>query len=397
MHFNNLNDKIEKNTLGVSKMIIKSGLIHDAVHEEAYIADIKIVDGKIAEIAENINSADCEVIDATGLNVFPGMVEGHCHTGLSSYGTSDDKEHNEKNDALNPHLRAIDGFNPFSPYVERALKAGITTICTGPGSAAVVGGTFMAVKTCGTCVDDMLVKNDVAMKCALGENPKRIINSINSRMSVAAKLREILFQTKEYLAKKELAGDDITKMPKFDMKLEAMIPVIKKEIHLKIHAHRADDICTAIRIAKEFDVKLTIEHCTEGHLIVDELVRANVPVICGPIMCGGAKFELSNKTFKTAVILADAGLNVSITTDAGVTQLEYLPICAGYAVKEGMNPFKALQAITINPARHIGVEDRVGSLEVGKDADILITDGDIMVSNTNVLKVIVDGKVLVEK
>lgn len=379
-------------------MIIKNGLIHDAVREEAYISDIKIVDGKIAEIAKNINDADNEVIDAAGLNIFPGMVEGHCHTGMSSYGTSEDKEHNEKNDALNPHLRAIDGFNPFSPLVGRALKAGITTICTGPGSAAVVGGTFIAVKTYGTCVDDMLVKNDVAMKCALGENPKRIINSINSRMSSAAKLREILFQTKEYLAKKALADDDISKLPKFDMKLEAMLSVIKKEIPLKIHAHRADDICTAIRIANEFDVKCTIEHCTEGHLIVNELVKANVPVICGPIMCGGAKFELANKTFKTAAVLADAGLNVSITTDAGVTQLEYLPLCAAYAIKDGgMNPFKALQAITINPARHNGIADRVGSLEVGKDADILITDGDIMANTTNVLKVIVDGKVLVEK
>lgn len=379
-------------------MIIKNGLIHDAINEEAYIADIKVVDGKIVEIAKNIDATGEEVIDATGLNVFPGMVEGHCHLGMSSFGTSNDKEHNEKNDALNPHLRAIDGFNPFNPNIKRALEAGVTTVCTGPGSAPVIGGTFMAVKTYGTCVDDMIVKNNVAMKCALGENPKTYVSSINSRMTSAAKLREILFQTKEYLEKKELAGGDISKMPKFDMKLEAMIPVIKKEIPLKIHAHRADDICTAIRIAKEFQVKCTIEHCTEGHLIVDELVRANVPVICGPVMCGGGKFELANKTFKTAAVLADAGLNVSITTDAGVTQLEYLPLCAAYAIKEGgMNPFKALQAITINPARHIGIEDRVGSLEVGKDADILITDGDILVNTTNVIKVIVDGKIIVEK
>ena len=378
-------------------MIIKNGLIHDAVNEEAYISDIKIVDGKITEIAKNINDADNEVIDATGLNVFPGMVEGHCHIGMTSYGTSNDREHNEKNDALNPHLRAIDGFNPFNPNIKRALHAGVTTVCTGPGSAPVIGGTFMAVKTYGTCVDDMLVKNNVAMKCALGENPKTYVSSINSRMTSAAKIREILFQTKEYLSKKELAGDELSKMPKFDMKLEAMIPVIKKEMPLKIHAHRADDICTAIRIANEFQVKITIEHCTEGHLIVDELVRANVPVICGPTMCGGSKFELANKSFETAGILADAGLNVSITTDSGVIQQEYLPLCVAYCVKAGMNPFKALQAITINPARHNGIADRVGSLEVGKDADILVTDGDIMANTTNMLKVIVDGKILVEK
>lgn len=197
------------------------------------------------------------------------------------------------------------------------------------------------------------------------------------------------------MLRKEAAGDDITKMPKFDMKAEALIPVLRREIPLKAHAHRADDIMTALRIAKEFDLKITIEHCTEGHLIVDELKEANVPVAVGPTLTNASKVELLNKSWTTPGILAEAGLPVSIITDAPVIPQQYLSLCAGLAVKAGMDPFKALQAITINPARHIGIEDRVGSLEAGKDADVVLTSGDPMVSDTVVIYVIADGKVLV--
>ncbi len=337
------------------------------------------------------------MLDAEGRDVYPGLVEAHCHVGLNQFATyKGNGDINEKNDILTPHLRAIDGFNPFNPLLKRALEAGITTIGVGPGSANIVGGTFMSVKTQGTCVDDMIIKEKVAMKCAFGENPKTIYGSKSdaSRMTTAAKLRELLFNARDYLEKKEAAKGDASKMPKFDMKLEGMIPVMKKEIPLKAHAHRADDICTAIRIAKEFDVKLTIDHCTEGHLIVEELKRANVPVAIGPSMCNSSKPELANKTFETPGILSKAGVTVSITTDAPVTQLEHLPVCAGLAVKHGMDAFEALKAITINPAKQLGIEDRVGSIEVGKDADLVITDGDILVSLTNVVNVILDGKIV---
>jgi len=232
------------------------------------------------------------------------------------------------------------------------------------------------------------------MKCAFGENPKRCYNTkgISARMTTAAKLREMLFKAREYMEKKDAAGDDKSKKPGFDMKLEALIPVLRGEMPLKAHAHRADDICTAIRIAKEFGVKMTIEHCTEGHLIVNELLRAGFPVAVGPTLTGASKLELMNKTFDTPGILAKAGLSVSIITDAPVIPEEYLPLCAGLAVNAGMDPFDALRAITINPARHIGIADRVGSLEIGKDADIVITDGDAMVSNTKVVAVILDGE-----
>ena len=382
-------------------MIIRNGNIHDAVNREAYVADIKIENGKISEIGENIiPEKDEEIIDASGMEVFPGLVEAHCHLGLESYGQGNmGIDVNERNDIISAHLRGIDGFNPFDKNVRFALEGGVTTVAAGPGSASVVGGTFIAVKTYGVCVDEMIIKNDIAMKCAFGENPKRIYESKcdSSRMTTAAKLREVLFNTREYLAKKEAAGSDASKMPKFDMKLEAMIPVIKGEIPLKAHAHRADDICTAIRIAKEFGVKMTLEHATEGHLVTEQIVKSGFPCAVGPTMTNSIKLELANKTFETAGILQRAGVKVSIITDSPVTQQYYLGICAGLAVKDGMDEFEALKAITINPAEHIGVSDRVGSVEVGKDADIVISDGNIMVSDTKIHKVIVDGKIVVEK
>ncbi len=380
-------------------MLIKNGMVHDAIHEEAYQADILIRDGKIQEIAAGLTpQADEEVIDANGLMVYPGFVDAHSHLGLDPYAQSGDKDYNEMTEPITPQLRGIDSFNPFDAAVRMALEGGVTTVGTGPGSANILGGTFVAVKTYGTCVDDMVVKNPVAMKAAFGENPKRCYDKkgCSVRMTVAAKLREQLFLAQEYAEKLEQAKDDPSKKPKFDMKLEALLPVIRKELPLKVHAHRADDICTVIRIAKEFDLKITLEHCTDGALIVDELVRAGYPVAVGPSLGNATKVELVNKSFATPGILSKAGLQVSIITDAPVIPQQYLPLCAGYAVKEGMDPFAALQAITINPAKHLGIEDRVGSLEVGKDADVVITDGDPLINLTNVVKVIVDGKCLVD-
>lgn len=377
-------------------MIIKNGLIHDAVNEKPYIADVLVKDGKIAAIRENISAENEDIIDAEGKMVYPGLVEAHSHIGLHTYGGKGiDIDINERNDIINPHLRGIDGFNPFDPYVEKAMKGGVTTIGTGPGSAAIIGGTFIAVKTHGTCVDNMCVKNDVAMKCALGENPKNTFGTKcnSARITTAAKFREFLFGTRTYMAKKNKA-DEETRMTMFDMKYEAMIPVMEKKIPLKIHAHRADDICTAIRIAKEFDVNITIEHCTEGHLIVKEIANAGYPVAVGPSMLGASKRELENKSFETPALLSKAGVKVSIITDAPVIQQEFLGVAAGFAVKYGMDKFEALKAITINPAEHLGISDRVGSLEVGKDADIIIADGDIMLNTTMVENVIIDGVVV---
>ena len=377
-------------------MIIKNGLVHDAVNRVPYVADIRFEEGKINEIGHDLKPNDSEeVFDATGLCVYPGFVEAHCHLGLDGWGIGfEGDDANEFGDICTPQLRAQDSFNPLDPSVHDAAKAGITSVATGQGSANAIGGTWIAVKTTGICVDDMIIRTPVAMKCALGENPKRCYRDKGNavRMSTASVIRNMIFKAKEYLAKKEAAGDDITKQPPFDFKCESMIPVLKKQIPLKIHAHQANDILTAIRIAKEFDLLLTLEHVTEGHLIVDKLKNSPYPMAVGPSLTHATKFELQNKTWETPGILSKNGCQVSIITDSPVIPQEYLPLCAGLAVKAGMDPFEALKAITINPARQIGIADRVGSIEIGKDADIVITDGDPMISDTAIKKVFIDGR-----
>ncbi len=357
---------------------IKNGTLHTAVSKETFIADILIDGEKIVKIGKDLDASGAEVIDATGLQVYPGFVEAHCHIGLDGYGIGyEGHDYNEMNDPVTPQVQAIDGINPFDPAVKMAAKAGVTCFATGPGSSNALGGTFAAIKPVGTRVDNMIVKFPIAMKCAFGENPKRCYQKqgISSRMTNAAKIREALNKAKLYKAKIEAAGDDVSKLPAYDQKSEALIPVLNHEIPLKAHAHQANDIFTAIRIAKEFGVGLTLEHVTEGHIIVDELVKEDLPLAVGPTFGHASKFELQNKTWDTPGILAKAGCHVSIITDAPVTPLHYLPLCAGLAIKAGMDEYDALRAVTINPAEHIGVADRVGSLEEGKDADVVIVDG----------------------
>ena len=357
---------------------IKNGTLHTAVSKETSIADILIDGGKIVKIGKGLSADGAEVIDATGLQVYPGFVEAHCHIGLDGYGIGyEGHDYNELNDPVTPQVQAIDGINPFDPCMKMAAKAGVTCFATGPGSSNSIGGTFAAIKPVGTRVDNMIVKFPIAMKCAFGENPKRCYQKqgISSRMTNAAKIREALNKAKVYKAKIEAAGDDASKLPAYDQKSEALIPVLNHEIPLKAHAHQANDIFTAIRIAKEFGVGLTLEHVTEGHMIVDELAKENLPLAVGPTFGHASKFELQNKTWETPGILAKAGCHVSIITDAPVTPLHYLPLCAGLAIKAGMDEYDALRAVTINPAEHIGIADRVGSLEEGKDADVVIVDG----------------------
>ena len=291
-------------------------------------------------------------------------------------------------------MQAIDGLNPFDPCMNMAAKAGVTCFATGPGSSNSIGGTFAAIKPVGTRIDNMIVKFPIAMKCAFGENPKRCYQNqgISSRMTTASKIREALHTAKLYKAKKEAAGDDISKLPSYDQKSEALIPVLNRQIPLKAHAHQANDIFTAIRIAKEFGVGLTLEHVTEGHMIANELAKEKFPLAVGPTFGHATKFELQNKTWETPGILAKAGCHVSIITDAPVIPLHHLPLCAGFAIKAGMDEFDALRAVTINPAEHIGIADRVGSLEEGKDADIVIVDGNPFDVTGVIRHVLIDGK-----
>ena len=376
--------------------LIRGGLVHDAVHRDACKADILLADGKIAAIGTDLTApADAVVFDADGLDVFPGFVDAHTHIGLDGYGIGyEGCDYNEMNDIWTPQLRAIDGINPRDPSLADARKAGVTCVCTGPGSANVLGGTFLAMKTVGERVDNMIVRDPVAMKCAFGENPKRCYRDKcdSTRMSTAAFLRGALMQARDYGARKQAANGDVTKMSAYNQKLEALLPVLAREIPLKAHAHQANDIFTALRIAREFDLRLTLEHVTEGHLIADELAKEkDVPMAVGPSLTFASKFELQNKSWETPGVLANAGCHVSIITDNSVIPQQYLPLCAGMAVKAGMDPFDALKAITINPAEHIGVADHVGSLEVGKDADVVITNGCPFEVMTEVRAVFIDG------
>ena len=383
------------------KKLIQNGMIHDAVNAEPYAADLLIEDGKIAAIGTNLPVPEgAEVVDASGLQVYPGMVEAHGHIGLDGWAMGyEGHDYNEYNDPVTPQLRAIDAINPFDEALRDALRGGVTTLCTGPGSSNVLGGTFAAFKPVGTCIDDMVLVPEAAMKCAFGENPKRCYKDkgISSRMNTAAKLREMLFKAREYMEKLDAAGDDPAKKPAFDLRLHALLPVMRGQMPLKAHAHQANDILTAVRIAREFGVRLTLEHVTEGALIVDELKRADVPLAVGPTFGQPSKIELKNKSWRTPAILNAAGCRVSIITDSPVTEQKHLRFCAAMAIESGMPAFDALRAITINPARHIGVQDRVGSLEVGKDADIVLADGSLFSLQTRILSVWIDGKKVSEE
>ena len=353
-------------------------------------------DGKIAAVGASIApEPGAQVVDAGGRLVTPGCVEAHCHIGLDNEAVGwEGKDYNEGTDPVTPQMRAIDGFNPQDEALGLALRGVVTTACTGPGSANVVGGTFMAVKLAGKRVDDMVVKNPLAMKCAFGENPKRFYGqsakkSPMTRMAVAALLRELLFKTRRYMEDKA-AG----KNPPFDMKLEAMEPVLRGEIPLKVHAHRADDILTAIRVAREFGVSITLDHCTDGAVIAEELAGEHLPAFVGPSLGSKTKVELRSKSFETPGILHAAGVPISIITDAPVIPLQYLPMCAGLAVSAGLPMEEAWRAITINPATQTGIAHRVGSLEPGKDADLVIWTADPLTTvGAEAWLTLVDGKI----
>ena len=379
-------------------LFIRNGYIMTMTGLNIPKGDVLIDDnGKILSVAAGLAApAGATVIDAEGRLVTPGCVDAHCHIGLDNEAMGwEGHDYNEIVDPLTPHLRAIDSINPQDEAFENAIQGGITSACTGPGSANVVGGTFAAIKLTGKRVDKMLIKEAVAMKCAFGENPKRCYGqgskkSPMTRMGTAALLRELLFKTRRYLQDKEDG-----KNPAFDMKLEAMIPVIKGEMPLKAHAHRADDILTSIRIAKEFGVKLTLDHCTDGALIADELAEEGYSAFVGPTLTNKSKIELQNKSFETPAALHAAGVPISIITDAPVIPLQYLPLCAGLAVDSGLPYEEAWKAITINPATQTGIGDRVGSLEPGKDADIVIWTADpIKTVGAAAWMTIVDGKVV---
>lgn len=335
-----------------------------------------------------------QLLDAKGNLVMPGIIEAHCHMGITEEkkGMEGD-DCNENVDPVTPYLRAVDAVNPMDDAFHDALKAGITSAMIGPGSSNVVGGQFAVFKTHGRCIDQMIVKAPAAMKVAFGENPKVNYSeqgiSPVTRMSIAAKLREELASAREY-ERKIHENPEMTP----DFRYECWLPVLSGEIPLKAHVHRADDILTAVRIAKEFGLKITLDHCSEGHLIIEELKEAGFPAIVGPDMASRNKIEVRNMAFKTAGLLSKNGILTAVTTDHPVSKIQFLPICAGLAVKEGMAIEDGFKSITINPAKICGVDDRIGSLAVGKDGDVAIYNGNPMEVFTKTLCTIIEGKIV---
>ena len=371
-------------------MLFKNATIY-TMEQEPFVGDFKIDKGVFTQVGKNLTPDEGEDIqDLNGLYVFPGLVESHCHLGMEETAIRfEGDDVNEITDPITPNMRGIDGCNPMDETVESALKGGVTTVAAGPGSANVLGGTFFAYKTKGNCIDEMAIENPIAMKAAFGENPKRCYQGkkIDTRMQISALLRETLEKTKEYLAKKE-SGKDVD----YDQKLEAMIPVVKRELPLKCHAHRADDILTAIRIAKEENIKITLDHVTDARCILPQIKESGFPCICGPALTHKSKFELANMSFETPNELYKAGILFSIITDSPVIPQQYLSLSAALAAKAGLPEYEAIKAITINPAKILGLDNRVGSIKVGKDADFVVCTKNILDTQNEIKSVYVDGK-----
>lgn len=373
-----------------------SDTIREQYHTEIIEGSILIKGGKILEVSPRIDipeSADCMKIDVNHHLVMPGLIEAHCHMGITEEKKGQEGDDcNEAVHPVTPMLRAIDAVNTMDAAFADAVRAGITSANIGPGSANVVGGQFAVVKTSGRRIDDLIVKFPSAMKVAFGENPKVNYAGMNTspvtRMAIAGMLREELANARSYLEKRDQDNVD------YNLHYEAWRPVFAREIPLKAHVHRVDDIFTAIRIAKEFDLNMTLDHCSEGHLIAEEIVASGFPAIVGPDLASRNKIEVQNMAFKTAGILANAGVMVSVTTDHPVSLIQSLPLCVGLSVKHGLSMEDGFKAMTINAAKICGVSDRIGSIEPGKDADIAVFDGNPMEVFTNTLMTIIDGQIV---
>lgn len=363
------------------------------------------INGNIIENVGKMEELDIEneqVVDMKGKYLYPGFIDAHTHLGMVEDGlTFEGDDINEAVDPVTPNLRAIDAINPMDRCFSEALSAGVTTVITGPGSSNPIAGQMVAIKTYGTRIDNMIIKDPVSMKFSLGENPKNTFSeksqSPSTRMAVAALIREQLSKARKYLLDKNefFNNPDENEEPEFDAKNEALIPLLKREIPAHFHAHRSDDIFTAIRIAKEFNLDYVIIHCTEGHLIADELKRENTKVFSGPFLSDRSKPELVNLTPKTPGVLAKKGVKASIVTDHPVTPIQYLPVCASLAVREGMDAYEALKSITINAAEIAGIDNRVGSIEPMKDADILVFEHDALDFRSKPVEVFFEGKKII--
>ena len=370
-------------------LLIQNGLLYTMEDEQPRRSDLLISEGKIVEIAETIAPTErMEILDAQGLRVFPGFIDAHSHIGIAEERTNAQIDpSNEGTNPITPCLRAIDAVNPMDSAFHNALAVGITGVMCGPGSSNAIGGQFAFIKTHGRCVDDMVVLAPAAIKVAFGENPMTNYglngNIPSTRMAIASLIREELFLARQYF--------DGNSSGTFGM--ECYRDLFEGKIPLKAHVHRADDILTAIRLAKEYGLDLTLDHCTEGHLIAEKIAESGFPAIVGPSLASRTKEEVSLSDFKTPGILQKAGIKVALTTDHPVSRIQYLPLCAALSVKEGMDEWAALRAITIGAAQICRVDHRLGSLKPGKDADLVLYDGSPLDIFSSVRTTIVSGEI----
>lgn len=356
-------------------------------------------EGKIVAVGQVEIPDGTKVIDGKGKVVAPGFIDAHGHAGVYEEGLGfEGSDGNEMVDPVTPHLRALDAINPHEEGILDALKSGVTAMCVLPGSANVIGGQGVVVHLHGNTVEEMIIEEVGGLKIAFGENPKRVYSgqkkSPSTRMATAALLRENLVKATNYMAKLEKAEEDPDKTVERDLKMEVLVRALKREIPVRAHAHRADDIMTALRIAKEFNLDISIEHCTEGHKIIKQLKEAGVWAIVGPTISNRSKVELQELSFDTLKILYEGGIPLAITMDHPVVPVGYMPTAAAYAVKAGLPYEEALKAMTINPAKILGIADRYGSIEEGKMADLVLWSGDPLDIQSKVEKVLIHGEVV---
>jgi len=372
-------------------LLIQNTTIYTMEDERPLQGDLLIRKGKIEEISKKISmTQEMKVIDAAGKNVYPGLIDAHSHIGISEEKkTGQGDECNEGTNPVTPCMRAIDAINPMDSAFHNALATGITGVMVGPGSANPIGGQFAFIKTHGRRIDDMIVLAPAAIKIAFGENPMTNYgvngNMPSTRMAIASLIREELTAARQYFDGGN--GDKVFTM-------ECYRELFERKIPLKAHVHRADDIFTAIRIAKEFSLDLTLDHCTEGHLIANEIAESGYPAIVGPSLASRSKDEVSLSDFKTPGILRKAGVRVALTCDHPVSRIQYLPLCAGLAMKEGMSQMDALRAITIDAARICRVDHRLGSIREGKDGDVVIYSGNPLEIASEVYMTIINGEIV---
>ncbi|UOY94563.1 amidohydrolase [Ectobacillus sp. JY-23] len=371
------------------KILFKYATIYP-ITSPKFQGDVLVHQGKIVEIAPSIVASEhIKIIDARGLYLFPGFIDVHTHLGLYDEGTGwAGNDANETAEVLTPHIRSMDGIHALDIAFQDAIQSGITTAHVMPGSQNVIGGTTCVLKTAGKSVDAMIIQEPAGLKMALGENPKRIHSHGNkesiTRMGIMGMLREALYTAQQY-------GSAA------DFRMRPLIQALNREIPVRIHAHRADDILSAVRLADEFDLDLRIEHCTEGHLIADELEGRNLQVCVGPTLTRKSKIELKNKTWKTYETLVNHGIEVSITTDHPYTPIQYLNVCAALAVREGLDEQTALEGITINPAKNLKLSHRIGSIEIGKDADLVLWTHHPFHYLAKPILTMIDGKIIYKK